>query len=234
MCEEEACVVEMRPVAKAAPASSGPVGGSVSYVLGLDAVVSGDGGVTADYVDVGRYDSIGDVSCGCDMELCDVDTVLSGTVSGGLCDLDMVSGGCDTDESGVDTVLSDAVSGGLCDLDRVAGGGDTDVSRVDTVVTGAVNGCLCDLDSVSRGVVVVRVGEMSLAGGGDTVVSGVDEPMCGDSSVASSTCVLVTAQCLIGLVIRVVLRWLMTLLRVLMTQCCLTRFVLVAGCRWLD
>ena len=37
-----------------------------------------------------------------------------------------------------------------------------------------------------RCVVVVRVGEMSLAGGGDTVVSGVDEPVCGDSSVMTA------------------------------------------------
>ena len=144
MCEEEARFVEMRPVAKAAPASSGPVGGSVSYVLGLDAVVLGDGGVTADYVDVGRYDSVGGVSCGGDMELCGVDTVLSGTVNGGLCDLDRVSGGCDTDESGVDTVLSDAVSGGLCDLDRVSGGGDTDVSRVDAAVV-ILTVVICDI-----------------------------------------------------------------------------------------
>ena len=42
MCEE-ARVVEMRPVKKAARALSGPAGGSVSYVLGLDAVVLGDG-----------------------------------------------------------------------------------------------------------------------------------------------------------------------------------------------
>ena len=54
MCAEEARVVEMRPVAKAAPALSGPVGGGVSYVLGLDDVVLGDGGGT-DSGDVGRY-----------------------------------------------------------------------------------------------------------------------------------------------------------------------------------
>ena len=37
--------------------------------------------------------SVGDVSvsCGGDMELCGVDTVLSGAVNGGLCDLDRVS-----------------------------------------------------------------------------------------------------------------------------------------------
>ena len=45
MCEEEARVVQMHPVEKAAPALSGPVGGSVSCVLGVDAVVLGNGGV---------------------------------------------------------------------------------------------------------------------------------------------------------------------------------------------
>ena len=42
MCEEEARVVQMRPAEKAAPALSGPVGGSVSCVLGVDVVVLGD------------------------------------------------------------------------------------------------------------------------------------------------------------------------------------------------
>ena len=159
MCEEEASVIEMCPVEKAARALSAAVGGSVSCALSLDSAVLGDGGVTSDYGDVGRHVSVGDVSvsCGCDMELC-----------------------------GVDTLVSDAESGGLCDLDSVSGGGDTDVSYVDTVVSGAVSGCMCDIDSVSRGDVVVRVGEMLLAGGGDTVVSGVDEPMCGDTSVMTA------------------------------------------------
>ena len=149
MCEEEARAVHMRPlVEKAAPALSGPVGGSVSNV------------------------SVVDVSV--DMELCGVAKLFSSAVSGGLCDLDRVSGGGDTDASGVDTV-SGAVSGGLCDLDRVSGGGDTDVSGVDTV-SGAVSVCLCDLDSVSPGAMVVRVGDMMLSGGDDAVVSGVDVP----------------------------------------------------------
>ena len=157
MCEEEASVIEMRPVEKAAPALSAAVGGSVSCALSLDAAVLGDGGVTADSGDVGRHVSVGDVSvsCGCEMELC-----------------------------GIDTVVSDAESGGRCDLDSVSGGDDTDISDVDTVVSCAVSGCLCD--SVSCGDVVVRVGEMLLAGGGDTVVSGVDESMCGDTSVITA------------------------------------------------
>ena len=48
-------------------------------------------------------------------------------------------------------VLSGAISGGLCDLDRVSECGVTDVSGVDSVVSGAVSGCLCDLDNVPRG-----------------------------------------------------------------------------------
>ena len=154
MCEEEARVVQMRSVETAAPALSDPVGGSVSCMLGLDAIVLDDGGVSTGAV--GRYVSVGDVSvsCGGDMDVC-----------------------------GVDTVLSGAVSGGRCDIDRVSGGGDTDVSGVDTVVSDAVSGCLCDIDSVSRGDLVVRVVEMSLSGGGDAVVTGVDESVCGVSSV---------------------------------------------------
>ena len=118
ICDEEARVEQMRPVEKAASVLSG----SVSCMLGLDDVVMGDGGVS--YGVVGRYVYIDEVSvsCGGDMELCCVGTVLSG-----------------------------AVSGRMCDLDRVSGGGDTDVSGVDTVVSGAVSGCLCHLDSVSRG-----------------------------------------------------------------------------------
>ena len=119
LCEEEDRVVQMRPVEKATPALSVPVGGSVADVLGLDDVVSVSG--------------VGDpVGCG-------VDKVLSGAVSGGLCDIDRVSGGGDTDVCGVDKVLSGAVSGGLCDLDRVSGGGDTDVCGVDKVLSGAVS-----------------------------------------------------------------------------------------------
>ena len=65
----------------------------MSRVLGLDAVALGDGGVSSDAG--GRYVSAGDVSVagGGDMELCDVDTLLSGAVSGGcLCELNRVSG----------------------------------------------------------------------------------------------------------------------------------------------
>ena len=199
MCEEEDRVVQMRPVEKATPALSVPVGGGVADVLGLDAVVLGDGGVSAGAVS--RYVSVGDVSVsgvggpvGCcvdkvlsgavggglcdldrvsgggDTDVCGVDKVLSGAVSGGLCDLDRVSGGGDTDVCGVDKVLSGAVSRGLCDLDRGPGGGDTDVCCVDAVLSGAVGGGLCDPDRVSRGVTVVGDGDVSVAGGGELAV----------------------------------------------------------------
>ena len=64
--------MQMRPVEKAAPGLSGPVGGSLSYVLGLDVVVLGDGGVSSGAVSVGDVS----VSCGGDMELCGVDSVV--------------------------------------------------------------------------------------------------------------------------------------------------------------
>ena len=69
MCEEEARIIQMRPMKKAAPASSGPVGGSV---LGMDAVVLCDGGVSSGAV--GRYVYVSDlsVSCGGDIQLCGV------------------------------------------------------------------------------------------------------------------------------------------------------------------
>ena len=112
----------MRSVEKAASAVSGPVGGSVSYVLALDAVVLGDGGVSSGAV--GKYVSVGDVS---------------------------VSGGGDTDVSGSDdSVVSGSVSGCPCDLDSVSrgdivvrageisasGGGNSVVSGVDEPVCG--------------------------------------------------------------------------------------------------
>ena len=109
------------PVEKAAPALSGPVGGSVSYVY------------------------VGDVSVSCegDMELRGIDKVLLGAVSGRLCDLDRVSGSGDTDVSGVDTVVSGAVGVCLSDLDSVSPGdtvvrvGEMSLSRGgDAVVLG--------------------------------------------------------------------------------------------------
>ena len=194
----------MRPVEKAIPALSVPVGDSDADVLGLDAVVLGDGGVSAGAV--GRYVSVGDVSVSGigDPVGCCVDKVLSGAVSGGLRDLDRVSGGGDTDVCGVDKVLSGAVSGvcvtltgcreavtrmcvvrkrccrvlsvGVCDLDRVSGGGDTEVCCVDTVLSGAVGGGMGDLDRVSEG------GDLAVC----VVVSGVDESVCGVNPVMTA------------------------------------------------
>ena len=156
MCDEEARVVQMRPVEKAAPALSGPVDGSV---LGLDAVVLDDGGDVS-------------VSRGGDMDLCGVDTLVSATVSGSLCDIDRVTGG-------VDTLVSATVDGCLCDIDSVSG-------DVDTALSGAVSSGLCDLDRVSRGDLVERVGDISLSRGGDAIKSGVDEYVCGVSSIMTA------------------------------------------------
>ena len=50
MCEKETRILQVRPVEKAAPALSGPISGSVSYVLGLDTVVLGDGGMSSGVV----------------------------------------------------------------------------------------------------------------------------------------------------------------------------------------
>ena len=150
MCEEEARVMHMRPVGKAAPGLSKHVGGiSVSGVSG-------------------------------------VDTMISGAVSVGLCDLDMLSGGGDTGVIGVDTLVAATVSGGLCDIDRVTGVGDTGVSGVDTLVSATVSGGLCDLDRVSRGDLVERVGDISLSRGGDAIMSGVDESVCCANSVLAA------------------------------------------------
>ena len=157
-------------------------------MLGLDAVVLDDGG---------------DVSVlrGGDMDLCGVDTVLSGAVSGGRCDLGRVSGVGETGVSGVDMLVSATLSGSLCDIDRVTGGVDTLVSAtvdgclcdigsvsgdVDTVLSGAVSSGLCDLDRVSRGDLVERVGDISLSRGGDAIKSGVDEYVCGVSSIMTA------------------------------------------------
>ena len=87
--------------------------------------------------------------------------------------------------SGVDTVVSGAVSGCLCDLDIVSrgdlvvrvgdmslsGGGDAFVSGVDESV------CCVNL--------VLADGILDLCGG-DAVVSGAGEPVCGVSSVMTA------------------------------------------------
>ena len=170
MCEEEASVVEMRPVEKAAPALSGPVGGSVSNV------------------------SVGDVSV--DMDVSGVDTV-SGAVSGGLCDLNRVPGGGDPDVSGVDTVSGD-VSVCLCDLDSVSPGamvvrvgemmlsegGDAVVSGVDVPVCGVRSVLTAgDLDVCCCGSLVTdETGDVVSV---DDVVACGDDPLLPDTVRAS-------------------------------------------------
>ena len=170
MCEEEASVVEMRPVEKAAPALSGPVGDSVSNV------------------------SVGDVSV--DMDVSGVDTV-SGAVSGGLCDLNRVPGGGDPDVSGVDTV-SGAVSVCLCDLDSVSPGamvvrvgemmlsegGDAVVSGVDVPVCGVRSVLTAgELDVCCCGSLVTdETGDVVSV---DDVVACGDDPLLPDSVRAS-------------------------------------------------
>ena len=172
MCEEEARVMHMRPVGKAAPGLSKHVGGiRVSGVSGVDTMISGA-------VSVGLCD-LDMLSGGGDTGVIGVDTLVAATVSGGLCDIDRVTGVGDTGVSGVDTLVSATVSGSLCDIDSVSG-------DVDTVLSGAVSSGLCDLDRVSRGDLVERVGDISLSRGGDAIMSGVDESVCCANSVLAA------------------------------------------------
>ena len=171
MCEEEARIMHMRPVGKAAPGLSKHVGGiSVSGVSGVDTMISGA-------VSVGLCD-LDMLSGGGDTGVIGVDTLVAATVSGGLCDIDRVTGVGDTGVSGVDTLVSATVSGSLCDIDSVSG-------DVDTVLSGAVSSGLCDLDRVSRGDLVERVGDISLSRGGE-IMSGVDESVCCANSVLAA------------------------------------------------
>ena len=114
----------MRPVEKAAPALSDPVGGSVSYV---DDVVLGDGGVSSDVV--GRYVSVGDVSGGGDIvELCGVETVFSGVNS-------VVTAG-ELDVCGYDSIVSDEV--GSSGFEAVVSVGDVVACDDDPLLPDAV------------------------------------------------------------------------------------------------
>ena len=169
MCEEEARVVQMRPVEKAAPALSDPVGGSVSCVLGLDAVVSGDDGVSTGAV--GRYVSVGDVSvsCGSDMDLYGVDTVLSGAVSGGRCDLDSVSRG-----DLVVRVGEMSLSGGL---DAVVSGVDKSVCCNNSVLANGILDLVSGVDDSVCGVSsVMTAGDLEVCGCDSLVSDGVGDP----------------------------------------------------------
>ena len=146
----------MQPVEKVASALSGPVGSSVSCVLGLEDVVLGDVGVSSG--DVGRYASGGDMSvpCGGDVELRGVDTVEPGAVSGCQCDLDSVSRG-----------------------DLVVRVGEMSLSGDGDAVVSGVDECVCYVNSV------LADGVLDLCGV-DTVVSGVDEYVCGVSSTMTA------------------------------------------------
>ena len=157
MCEEEAHVVQTRPGEKAVPDLSDSVGGSVSCVLGFDAVVLDDGGDVS-------------VPCGGGVELCGVDTVVPRAVSGCLYDLDSVSRGdlvVRADEmslsGGGDAVVS-GVDESVCYVNSVLADGIIDLCGVDTAVS--------DVDTVVSGV--------------DTVVSGVDEYVCGVSLIMTA------------------------------------------------
>ena len=76
-----------------------------------------------------------------------VDTLVSATVGGCLCDIGSVSGD-------VDTVLSGAASNGLCDLDRVSRGdliervGDMSLSRGGDAIKSGVDEYVCGVSSI--------------------------------------------------------------------------------------
>ena len=165
MCEEEARIVQMRPVEKAAPGLSGPVGGSVSYVLGLDDVVLGDGGVSSGAVseglrDLDRVSRSGDaVVSGFDEPVCGVNSVMSADVLI-LWGIDTVVSGVDESVCGVNSVMSADVLN-LCGIDTVVSGVDEPVCGVNSVMSADVLN-LCGID---------------------TVVSDVDDPVCCGSSV---------------------------------------------------
>ena len=154
--------MQLRPVENVASALTGPVGGSVSHVLGLDAVLLGDGGMSSGAV--GRYVSAGDVP---------------------------VSEGGYTDVSGVDTVVSGAVYGYLCYLARVSRG-DTAMSVDDMSLSGGGGAAVSGVDEYVCGVnSVVSAGVLDLCGG-DEPVCGVSSVMiaseldvCGCDSVRS-------------------------------------------------
>ena len=138
LCEAEASVVEMRLVEKLAPALSGPVGGSVSYVgdlefSSIDTVVS-DHVVVSDACDVDSM-SIGDI----------VVRVGEVSLSGGR---DAVVLGIDESECGVNPVLADGILN-LCGIDTVVSGvnqpvcGDRLAMKADELEV-----CACDSDSL--------------------------------------------------------------------------------------
>ena len=178
MCEEEARVVQMRPVEKAAPVLSYPVGGSVSCVLGLDALVLDDGGDVS-------------VPCGGDVELCGVDTVVPGADLDSVARGDLVvhvgemslSGGGDAVVSCVDesvcyvnSVLADGIID-LCGVDTVVSGVDEDVCGVSSIIMTDDELDVCGCDSV----VSDETGEVVSVDSVDDVVACGDDPLLPDA-----------------------------------------------------
>ena len=184
LCEAEASVVEMRPVEKLAPALSGPVGGSVSYVGDLefsriDTVVS-DNVVVSDACDVDTM-SIGDIVVHvAGMSLAgDGDTVVSG-VDEPVCSDSLVMTAdefdvcaCDSDSS---VMTADELDMCACDSLVSGGAGDScSVEVVDDVVA-------CGDDAVLPD--AFRVGDwLSVVGLGVAQPGWVDGLVCADDSL---------------------------------------------------
>ena len=184
LCEAEASVVEMRPVEKLAPALSGPVGGSVSYVgdlefSSIDTVVS-DNVVVSDACDVDSM-SIGDIVVHvAGMSLAgDGDTVVSG-VDEPVCSDSLVMTAdefdvcaCDSDSS---VMTADELE--MCACDSLVSGGAGDSSSVEVV--GDV--VACGDDAVLPD--AFRVGDwLSVVGLGVAQPGWVDGLVCADDSL---------------------------------------------------
>ena len=136
---------------------------------------------------MGRHVSAGDVSVSedGDADVSGVDTVVSGAVSGCLCDLDRVSRGdivMSIDEislPGGGCAMVSGVDESVCGVNSVLAAGVLDLCHVDTVLTG-VDESMCCVNSVMSPGVLGQCGV-------DTVVSGVDERVCGVSSVMTAS-----------------------------------------------
>ena len=167
--------MQTRPVEKAAPPLSGPVGGSVSYVLGLGDVVLGDGGVSS--AAVGMYVSVGDVSVagGGETNVSGVDIVVSGADTNRVSRCDIVVSVGDISLSGGDDAVVSGVDESVGGVNSVMAAGVLELYGVDTVLSG-VDESVCGVNSV------MSAGIIDLCGV-DTLVSGVDEPVCGVSSM---------------------------------------------------
>ena len=176
LCEAEASVVEMRPVEKLAPALSGPVAGSVSYVgelefSSIDTVVS-DHVVVSDACDVDNM-SIGDI----------VVRVGEVSLSGGG---DAVVLGIDESECGVNPVLADHGILNLCGIDTVVSGVNQPVCGDSLAMTAdEFDACACDSD---RFVMTAREFDVCACDSDSLVMTAGDlvSDWAGDSSGAES------------------------------------------------